>query len=143
MNKPYCDMFKNPREACIFLLQREKSLYTLRPEVRQKIMVDVGCSRPTLQRAIKDLKVKQFMIHTELSLTQKDLKKVFKGRNYILRETIDELRSHLRFMFGIKDNLEDLLLEFVNKVKYNQYETDRLALIRKYAGLDLKEDENK
>lgn len=143
MNEPYKTMFKTPREACIFLLKREDSPLDPPPKARQKIEVDVGCSRWTVKRAIDDLIMSHVLLHGAEDLPLEARKKLVLRKEptkQVLRMSIDILKSHIQFMFKIKESLERTLSPY-EKVYYDAYETDRLRVIRQYCGLDIKEVE--
>ena len=99
------DMFKWPIDACIFLLDREPNLYTMKPKRREQIRLEVGCSHATMNRAIKAIKIREILIHSEISTT--DLDKKLTKKNYILQLSIDRLKDYVLYLYRIIEGIKD------------------------------------
>jgi hypothetical protein len=134
------NIFVNPRktkkERCIeFLKMLPAPLFPREVEVT-KIREAVPCDRATVYRARDELKLRHILLLQEAGVEVPKMKNV---KSVTLRAVNQELLSHMRFMMGIMVGLEEKLSEYT-KVYYDTYESDRLGVIKKYCGLDIKED---
>lgn len=91
-------------DAAIFLLDREPNIYTMKAKRREEIRLEVGCSIPTMNRAIHAIKVRDILIHSEISMI--DLDKRLTQKNYILQLTIERVKGHMKYLYKM---IEDII----------------------------------